>query len=559
MISCLGTMKKLILKFKKYPFIVPTFIFLLFLLIGANLHPLWGDEAETALFARNINVYGLPKGFDGVNIMGYDDAVVLDSNLVNHTSPWPQYYLSATSFKLFGESPFAARLPFLLISLFSIPLIYYITLKLSGKKETAFIASLVSSLFIPYILFAYQARYYSLTVTFGLSFLLATLHLLEQKLWPKILFIISGTFFIYSHYISFPMFYAALFIASIVYLLLRRQKGKTIAKFIAYYLAFGFIIGLLFLPWFNAYQPLSDRGGIFAPNFSLIFFGVGTIFVEALKLFNYSNILPVLLLFMLFFLLGYKVFKKEDVSAYLFLLCLLFFNLFIAGILDSISYSNSSLIAQRYHVLLFPIAIILYSLLFSDLKKINKYFFLVIIFLFTFTNVLTLDKPRSFFVEYIGEILNPYDSPDKLVADYLKENANSQDTAIANLDRDYEPLIFYLGKKIKFVNRVSMLNPRLFPENRQLLPSYLYAYFAEPDWVIQYSKRGSDGTYFTIENKDFPKFYDLKNHYREIVLPVFFSDVSRPEIFWRSFSKIDPSYGDQVFIYQLKEEYKSGE
>ncbi|KKU75713.1 MAG: hypothetical protein UY01_C0006G0042 [Candidatus Nomurabacteria bacterium GW2011_GWB1_47_6] len=82
----------------------PQKIFSLLLFLGATMHPLWGDEAETALFARNILRYGVPKGWDGVNIMGINNAAVLDKHLLNHSSPWGQYYLVAASFALFGES-----------------------------------------------------------------------------------------------------------------------------------------------------------------------------------------------------------------------------------------------------------------------------------------------------------------------------------------------------------------------------------------------------------------------------------------------------------------------
>ena len=109
--------------FRKIPWIGPTVLFAVLVILAANMHPLWGDEAETALFARNILRYGIPLGWDGTNIMGINNGVVLDSNLINHTSPWAQYYLVALSFKLFGESSITARLPFILSAILSIPVL----------------------------------------------------------------------------------------------------------------------------------------------------------------------------------------------------------------------------------------------------------------------------------------------------------------------------------------------------------------------------------------------------------------------------------------------------
>ena len=83
---------------QKFLWIFPCVLFAILLIIGARAHPLWGDEAETALFARNILSYGVPRGWDGTNIMGINNAVVLNADLINHTSPWTQYYMTAASF-----------------------------------------------------------------------------------------------------------------------------------------------------------------------------------------------------------------------------------------------------------------------------------------------------------------------------------------------------------------------------------------------------------------------------------------------------------------------------
>src|SRR3989344_4117838 len=88
----------------RHPWVIPTIVFTVLIIGAAEMHELWGDEAETALFGRNILKYGMPKGWDGTNIMGINNAVVLDRNLINHTSPWAQYYMVAASFAVFGES-----------------------------------------------------------------------------------------------------------------------------------------------------------------------------------------------------------------------------------------------------------------------------------------------------------------------------------------------------------------------------------------------------------------------------------------------------------------------
>jgi hypothetical protein len=168
------------------------------------------------------------------------------------------------------------------------------------------------------------------------------------------------------------------------------------------------------------------------------------------------------------------------------------------------------------------------------------------------SNLFTLSSPRSFFFEFIHELTHPYATPDKVVADYLSKNANYGETAFVSLDRDHEPLIFHLKDRIKFVNRVSLVNTRIFPKNRNIIPRYIYDFRDAPDWVILYSKRGNDGTFFTFDYRPIPPEINLAQDYEEIAVPVFFADMSRPEIDLRSFYKIEPVFNDQVFIYKKK-------
>jgi hypothetical protein len=150
------------------------------------------------------------------------------------------------------------------------------------------------------------------------------------------------------------------------------------------------------------------------------------------------------------------------------------------------------------------------------------------------------------------EVVRPYKTPDREVANFLEKNAKNGDTAFINLDRDHEPLIFYLKNKIKFVNRVSLTNTRIFPKNRTLIPRYIYSFRDKPDWIILYSKRGNDGSFLTFDYRPTDPNINLKEDYTEVPLPIFFSDMSRPEIELRSFTEIKPSYQDQVFIYKKK-------
>ena len=536
-------------KIQKRPWVIPTLIFAILILIGANMHPLWGDEAETALFARNILKYGVPKGWDGVNIMGINDAIVLNKDLVNYTSPWLQYYTAAASFLIFPQTSFAARLPFIIFSVLSIPLLYYLTLRLTKDRLSALITVLVASLSVPFILFSYQARYYALTSFASLALGILTFKIAEKNWWWKVAFIFSGVFFFYANYVVFATFYLSLAASYFIYLILSKKSAKNylINLFIA-----SILIVVCTLPWFAQMKPLEGRSEIVRPVVNLSYIkDFAGLLKESYSPFNQNNALPVLLIPLLLGYIFYLVRSKKSVAFILFPSLSTLFYLFLMSIATAVAMTDTSFLHVRYTMNIFPFICIFSGVIAARIIGWNKLVGGAFLILFIATNLFTFQKPRSFLIEFLKEAAKPYPSPDKIIADYLAKSAKEGDTAFVSLDRDHEPLIFYLGEKIRFVDRVTRTNRRLFPWNRQILPRYIYDFRENPNWIILYSKRGADGTFLTGDFRPLPAGINLMD-YKEISLPVFFSDMSRPEIYFRSFTEIKPSYTDQVFIYSLR-------
>jgi len=515
------------------------------------MHPLWGDEAETALFARNILRCGVPCGWDGVNIMGINDAVVLNKELINHTSPWAQYYLAAASFKLFGESSFTARLPFILLSIISMPILYLLALKITGDKKTAFLTILITSLSIPYILFAYQARYFSLISLASLTFVFSCLNLLSKKIWPKILFVASGTLFFYGNYVVFVAFYAATFFSFLIYLLSKKVGFQNIKRFVLNFITLSSFIVLLTLPWYIIMKPFDTRGEIIIAEPIQFIKDFTFYFNEAYSFYNLNNGFPLLFIPLLALVVFFLI-KKSRISTLIPQILIPAFFFLIMTIFTITAVVDTKFTEVRYTMVIFPYLLLLIGTLLRQIWAWNRYIAIPILAAYIFSNIFTLQPPRSFLWEFKNEVLNPYPSPDKTVADFLEIHAQKGDTAFVNLDRDHEPLIFHLRDKIKFVKRVSMFNKRIFPENRGQIPRYIYDFRDPPDWVIIYSMRGNDGSFFTFDHRPLPGGINLSKDYEEIILPIFFSDVSRPEIHLRSFRPIRPGPDDRIFIYKLK-------
>ena len=82
---------------------------------------LQGDEGADTFISTTILKFHLPKHSDGINSsMLY--ANVHDGLFVYR--PWVAYYLQSFSLSLFGQTTFAARLPFALIGVFAVIVLY---------------------------------------------------------------------------------------------------------------------------------------------------------------------------------------------------------------------------------------------------------------------------------------------------------------------------------------------------------------------------------------------------------------------------------------------------
>lgn len=549
----------------KFAWIIPTIIFSIFLVMGALAHPLWGDEAETALFARSVLVHGIPYGWDGTNIMGNGDAVSLDSNLINHSNPWLQYYLAAASFKLFGEGAFQTRLPFLILGIAGVPILYFLTLKLTKNRLISFLAITKFSLSATFILYSINARYYNTNVFFGLLFLFATLYLNEKKLWPKILLVVSGVGYIYSHYVSFPTFLFSLFIGYVVYFWATREKWQTIKSFFIKYFGLSGIGFLFFLPWILAMNPLHGRGTIDITDYVGALKEVPAIMFLGYNFFSKNNAFPLgmFVIFLGVVIWGFQRYSKtvelKHLAPFLLILVTTFFYLLTNAVSTTAMQADNPTLAPRYNTILLPLLTIISSYILYVLYKLNRMSFVIIAILFIFTDIFALRGSVHLRLwDYLNEVTHPYKVSDELIANYLNKNAKDGDFAFVSLDRAHESLEFILHKKIRFVSRIYPTNALLFPKNYKILPRYVYDYLGSPDWVVMYSKRHHGDTYWDGDiRENYPEGLspgvNLERDYTLTVLPVYYlPDVQRPEIEFHEFYKVNPTYNDQVFVYHKK-------
>src|SRR2546426_5834893 len=125
---------------------------------------LWDDEAETALLAKNILRFGVPVAWDGASLISQECGTDYDANYLWRQTPWLPIYITAVSFALLDAGTFAARLPFALLGLLSVPSMYLLARRVFGDQGTALVAAASLLLSVPFLLHVRQCRYYSVAI-----------------------------------------------------------------------------------------------------------------------------------------------------------------------------------------------------------------------------------------------------------------------------------------------------------------------------------------------------------------------------------------------------------
>lgn len=216
---------------------------------------LWGDESHSAYLAQNIVRFGLPLASDGVNDLAqYGRDTWTSRSGAWIWTPWLAEYLAAGSFLLFGETTFAARLPFAVIAFLSVLLFARLVYRVYGSHELALSATLLYVTCVPLLLHSRQCRYYAL-VLFAQVWLLFGFHRVvrRDRMRGALHLGAALTVQFYSNYLVVPANMLALIVAAL--LLRRRLPGVVPGVGLGVALALAAAV-----PWLLYANPLGQAG-----------------------------------------------------------------------------------------------------------------------------------------------------------------------------------------------------------------------------------------------------------------------------------------------------------
>jgi 4-amino-4-deoxy-L-arabinose transferase-like glycosyltransferase len=385
---------------------------------------LWQDEAQTALISKTILTDNIPLGYDGKNYFSQDLGIEYGNNYMWKWHPWFPFYLLALFFKIFGVSTFVARLPFALLGIGSVLLIYYFAKLLWEDRRIAIVAAILMLLSVPFIILAKQCRYYSPSIFLSIAALYAYLLIINSKKYGYAFFIITMMLLFHTQYIYCFTITGTILIHSLTF---HKNRIKIV-------LLLSLIVILTNLPWlvwvYNVdYTEVYPH--IFNPAKFIQF--IKMYFADILQ-----HVFPPLLMLIPLCTVFFKWIKKMPLIAREPLLWKNLFLISVFIILTIVALSLFSYAAFFRNIApLIPAFLLIAALLIVSLMNIHVIAGAAVIVL------LIVFSPID---QYIYEITHDYDGPIEGIVKHLNANARQKD--IVAITYGDMPLKFYTDLRV---------------------------------------------------------------------------------------------------------------
>lgn len=397
---------------------------------------LWQDEGEVALIARNITKFGLPVTYDGDVLItqegGHDSRLVAGQRLWSWNT-WLPYYATAISFKLFGESTQAARLPFALAGVGVLIVSYLLAKKM---KINTIICLLILATNTIFYLYSRQARYYAFSMFFPLC---AVYAYFSKKYFLYFLSLLASfhSNFVLAFGFNLPLIFFA-------------HKNKATWLFLIQ----SFI-------WLWYFHPPSRYWG-----------GIGEVII---KIRDYLNIINSFYFPLILVPLAIFIRRASPILRILI----------IGSLVHIIVISLALRFGQRYLLTLIPVFSLLFGIFFSFIWQKNKLIFIIIFPIFIFTNFFfiisekiihpsyffTTPNIRYYFSDFLRALPKNYPGPIEGISKFLASEKIKDKSALIYTDYEINSLRFYFPS-LRFFDHPS-------PDIRYWLPRHNWGYLNE--------------------------------------------------------------------------------
>lgn len=477
--------------YRKLPFILAALVIISFVYVyGLDRPLLWGDEADTGVFARNVLRFGYPVAYDGRNVtVCSGEAQVSKDLLVEKYIPWVQHYLAAISLASFGDSTRGLRLIFAIIGVISFFPIYQI---LKTRVKFPIILTLLILTSPQVVLFQRSARYYSVLI---LLFALLVWHLTTNFRRSRPRFFIASLYFIILFH-THPFAALCISVSLILFCLILRKK-----EFLWYLVSSG--IG--FFSWFMWFMLLGPTLGggdsrliiITHPEkwLELFLSGLRAAVLDLDTINYFPVILWAVLIAAIFFKnrKSWSNFPKDPIAVFI-LLSLLVQITAAAACFGYESAAKYSLLRYMPHLITFAL-VPLFIMLNSLIKR--KTLFIAACVLIILSNFLTLSywaKPQhrsipvSWWPPVYSEIFQPsknvWDNVIEIVDNKAPQTADRHKTIAALPKWVREIPIFYLGDQFLIVPPIKRGSETELDLRKFMGDKSFSRFTKQPEWII---------------------------------------------------------------------------
>ncbi|MDD5350701.1 MAG: glycosyltransferase family 39 protein [Chthoniobacteraceae bacterium] len=493
-------------------------------------YALWDDETYSAFGAEGILATGDTSAVVGHNVVAFHNGLMLKNLCDRLTPPLPAYVI-AVSFRLFGVSAFAARLPFALCGLASIAFIGYWL----RKKQATFLRVLLMTIAITgnasLFLYFRQARYYGMAIF--CSLVLAYFYCEWKGSWRQITLAALASIGLFgSHYLAYVAVYGALLVD---YLAWGRRSIKVRLPDVVWLFVFQ---ALVCVPLALIWNPFGTQHGerLFSntllQRLTLIWwnvrdlnrceFGVGLLLLAA----------PV------FYAWRRDVWWIRGVVA---------ISVYIAviSLLSPQTVSITSVADVRYIVPLIPLCLLVGVL---SLEKLTARFPLIAVSLAVVafhTNILHLGPlvdgdVRFTSASFAGELAYPPGEPYSLAGQWIRENVRPGQSIWVQPGYMTYPLMFQAPQAL-YAWQLEMPPQPQF----SALPAIHFQGLVPPDYMIAFGPVVQPLVAQLTH-------WDRAKYKLDTVLNVYWKDMYRPELFWRSFVPVRGFNPNTEAVYIFK-------
>ncbi|OAM89069.1 hypothetical protein AW736_14825 [Termitidicoccus mucosus] len=501
-------------------------------------YSLWGDEALTAL-----------KG-TGVMETGDTTAVLKNGNIIAWASgrelvglkvramPPAMFYATAASFSVFGVGAWQARLPFALCGLLTVALMLWWARRASPRYLFALSLGIIGNASM--FLYFRNCRYYALAVLAATVVAWCYHRWDGRKRWLAGLAAASSVLFA-AHYSMYVMVYTALFVDFIVWR--RRERRLAVGDWLVVWLPQIIINTAVFLIW----CPLKTPTGDSLLTKSLL--DRLTLWWWHLRDLNTVEYLSWPLILLAFMISAARL-KKTPLPTAVprALTAIVIMTLVLTGVTNQLT-SVTSYADVRYLLPVLPLGIALTAWAVCRLSFGHIVLTVPLAVLVFFSNIthggmfFKWSGARSTAWCYVRELLSPNPEPYRPTADWLNAHAAPGDTVyVGNGMNGCYPLMF-LAPQLRYAWQ---LNDRSRAAFKDLPPVHIKGEVM-PDWLVGF------GPYVGQLQNDLRRYgAPGVNYHLAAKVDVFWPELYRPELFWRTFSPIT-SYDknrDVVFIFK---------